>query len=302
MCQVLLVRPAAALPWLLLFVAGSAEFTLHWADCCFQNVSICVEKAGMCRSLAHFVVNANTAPDAVIRGGAKCYLDDPNYAFAGGVAVSEAKPDVEHNTQSINWGYDAVVPYTEMPNMSQNICARMWVENVNTQEFNWTGLHCLSLSTVMRNSTGDVSDVMPSYFDSEHSQAIVVSNALGLRRLLMHVDVRVAAPNVVDIIKGKASCSFGSLTDMAPCGSVVFEQQIQNTNINTKSLPTQVFQFVHNMALGHADPIPTQACFRLSFNLVDYPDSPTTYIANCMNVMVNEVLDSESVAADGSLI
>lgn len=131
------------------------------------------------------------------------------------------------------------------------------------------------------------------FFDAEHSQAVLVASSAG-QRLLVHADARVAAPNLVDIMTGTALCTFeGTSGTMHSCGSVAFEQQVVATALDGITYNTQVFQFTHDLPL---DESPTQVCFKVQFQLADFPQAPVSWLAsfgevhgtedsvNCLNV------------------
>ena len=96
--------------------------------------------------------------------------------------------------------------------------------------------HCLDLVATTVASISNESSAMMTYFDDIHSQAVSVSNG---SRLLVHVDVRTAAPNIIDSIGGGALCSVGNEL-WNSCGGLFFEQQIVSTVIQDRDYDTQV--------------------------------------------------------------
>jgi len=258
----------------------SGTLSIEWATCCWQSSTVCNMNTSVCRTSAHYVVNANTAASSAVRGMANFSLDGSSYQPAGAM-VREMKPTTDHEgavSQSINWGFDGISPYTEdTSELPRKICAGVWVQDMSTAQSGSLQPHCLTLGVSYIQSISSTDKTMLTYYDNVHSQAVSVNNG---SRILVHVDVRAAAPNIVDSIAGEVVCSLNNITWDA-CGSVIYEQQIVSTTIDDEVYATQVFQWVYDASLSTLPDafVPSQICFKVRLHLTDYPDAPMTWMA-----------------------
>lgn len=235
--------------------------SLQWMRCCFQSGVLCSRASGLCRAYAHFVAAAEAPPGAVLRGGANVTIDGGRPS-AGTAMVREAKPGADPRTgaasQTINYGYDAVAPAGAAA-LPAEVCAAVWVDSPGQTAAGSLAQHCLALPTQWVNDSaqrGAPGAPMPMWFDAEHSQAVRAPAGANASRLLVHADVRVAAPHGVDVLSAGALCSVDG-GEYRVCGAVYYEQQIL---LQDDGRWWQVLQWVHDAAAAGA---PGRVCFKV---------------------------------------